>query len=132
MMLIKNPAGCTQVLEYLSTIEQDYHLVVCLNDRPADGTDISWIWDANFEALEKISDHIRHITVSGDRAYDMRLRLKYAGLPDSILSVEPDYETLVTKLESETLPIYLMPTYTAMLELRGVVVKHCGGAEFWE
>ena len=45
-----------------------------------------------------------------------------------IFSVEPDYEALVSKLESETLPIYLMPTYTAMLELRSVVVKHCGGS----
>ena len=132
MMLVKNPAGCTQVLEYLSTIQEDFHLVVCLNDRAADGTDISWIWDANFEALNTIADHILHITVSGDRAADMRLRLKYAGLPDSIFSVEPDYEALVSKLESETLPIYLMPTYTAMLELRSVVVKHCGGSEFWE
>lgn len=132
MMLVKNPAGCNQVMEFLENIEDEFVLVVCLNDRGADGTDISWIWDAEFEKLEKLSGRICRVIVSGDRASDMHVRIKYAGVDDSLIEVERDYETLVSKLEKEEKPVFIMPTYTAMLELRGVVIKHCGGADFWE
>ncbi len=132
MILVKNPAGCTQALEYLSGIEEEYVLVVCLNDRGADGTDVSWIWDANFELLEPLSDRIQKIFVSGDRADDMRIRLKYSGIPDEKINVEYDPDKLAEILSHETLPVYIMPTYTAMLELRGVIIHRCGGSEFWE
>ena len=132
MILVKNPAGCSQALEFLSGVETDYILVACLNDRGADGTDISWIWDANFELLSTFSDHIRKLYVSGDRADDMRLRLKYAGIPDERITVEYSPEKLTETLSVETLPVYIMPTYTAMLDLRTVIVHRCGGAEFWE
>lgn len=132
MILVKNPAGCSQALEYLSGIDKEYILVVCLNDRGADGTDISWIWDADFELLGPMSERIRKFYVSGDRADDMRLRLKYAGLPDEKITVEYSPEKLTDALAQETLPVYIMPTYTAMLDLRTVIVHRCGGAEFWE
>ena len=132
MILIKNPAGCSQALEYLSGIRTEYILVVCLNDRGADGTDISWIWDADFEQLGPMSKWIQKLYVSGDRADDMRLRLKYAGLPDEKITVEYSPEKLTESLTKETLPVYIMPTYTAMLDLRTVIVHRCGGAEFWE
>ena len=132
MMLVKNPAGCNQVIEYLQSMKEKFILVVCLNDRAADGRDISWIWDADFEGLRALSGRLSQVIVSGDRALDMRVRVKYAGVDDSFIRVERDYETLVRSLEGETLPVCLMPTYTAMLELREVMIRHCGGADFWE
>ena len=62
----------------------------------------------------------------------MRLRRKYAGVPDERIRVEYSPEKLTDALSAETLPVYILPTYTAMLELRGVIVHRCGGAEFWE
>ncbi len=132
MMLVKNPAGCSQVIEFLQEIKEKIILVICLNDRSADGTDISWIWDADFEGLAALGGRLEKVIVSGDRAADMRVRIKYAGIPDGRIFVERDYEKLVRQLERQELPVFIMPTYTAMLELRRVVIERCGGAEFWE
>ena len=132
MMLVKNPAGCNQVIDYLENLHNRFVLVICLNDRGADGTDISWIWDAEFERLNNIAGRIERVIVSGDRAQDMRVRIKYAGIPDENIRVETDYEKLVSSLEPLETDVCLMPTYTAMLELRSVMIRHCGGAEFWE
>ena len=132
MMLVKNPAGCNQVLEFLETISDPFTLVVCLNDRHADGTDISWIWDAEFETLGRLGSRLRRVIVSGDRAADMRVRIKYAGVPDERITLQRDYEALVRELEQAEETVFLMPTYTAMLELRQTVIRHVGGAEFWE
>ena len=132
MMLVKNPAGCNQVVEFLQNIKEKFVLVVCLNDRSADGTDISWVWDVDFEALSGIAGRIDRIIVSGDRAPDMAVRIKYAGIAPEHIEIERDYEKLVSGLEKQSLPVFIMPTYTAMLELREVLIKHCGGAEFWE
>lgn len=132
MMLVKNPAGCNQVIDYLENLQNRFVLVICLNDRGADGTDISWIWDAEFERLNNIAGRVEKVIVSGDRAQDMRVRIKYAGIPDENITVERDYEKLIGSLEGLETDICLMPTYTAMLELRSVMIRHCGGAEFWE
>ena len=132
MMLVKNPAGCSQVVEFLSSIKEDFALVVCLNDRGADGRDVSWIWDADFDRIPEFGERLKAVAVSGDRAADMRVRLKYAGVDDRLITVEKDYEKLVAWVNEQEVPVFLMPTYTAMLELREVVIRHCGGAEFWE
>ena len=132
MMLVKNPAGCNQVIEFLQNVKEDFVLAVCLNDRGADGTDISWIWDADFEGLSALSGRLKQVIVSGDRAQDMRLRIKYAGIPDASIRVERDYAKLVDWAAGQELPVFLMPTYTAMLELRQAVVHKVGGQEFWE
>ena len=132
MILVKNPAGCSQALEFLSNVQEPFILVVCLNDRDADGTDISWIWDADFELLLSSADRIRKLYISGDRAFDMRLRLKYAGIPTDRMEIKSTPEQLTDALTQETLPIYILPTYTAMLELREMIVRRCGGAKFWE
>ena len=131
MMLVKNPAGCNQVLEFLQTVPERFVLVVCLNDRGADGTDVSWIYDAAFERLADMGGKLERVIVSGDRAADMAARLQYAGLPADSIELERDYETLVRQLEQVERPIYIIPTYTAMLELRETVIRHCGGDEFW-
>ena len=132
MMLVKNPAGCNQVIEFLENIKEKFILVICLNDRGADGTDVSWIWDADFEGLTTLGGYLDRVIVSGDRAGDMRVRIKYAGIPDGRISMQRDYEELVRWIGQQDMPVFIMPTYTAMLELRQVVIKHCGGADFWE
>ena len=132
MMLVKNPASCNQVLEFLDGIREPFVLGVFLNDHFADGTDVSWVWDANYELLEDMGDRVSRVIVSGSRAWDMYLRIKYAGIPEDRIIVEQDYDALVRMAQAETLPVFLMPTYTAMMDLRQVVVKYCGGAEFWE
>ena len=131
-MLVKNPAGCNQVVEFLQNIKEKFVLVVCLNDRGADGTDISWIWDVDFEALTALSGRLQRVIVSGDRAADMRIRIKYAGIDDAAIETQTDYAKLVEWIAGQELPVYIMPTYTAMLELREAVIRHCGGSEFWE
>lgn len=132
MMLVKNPAGCNQVIEFLENIKEKFNLVICLNARPADGTDISWLWDAEFEGLAKLGSRLDKIVVSGDRAADMLVRLKYAGVPEDRVSHQPDLEALVGWMETQEQPVFIMPTYTAMLEVRQVIVRHCGGTDFWE
>ena len=132
VMLVKNPAGCNQVIEFLQDIREHFILVACLNDRGADGTDISWIWDADFEGLAQMAERIDSVIVSGDRAGDLRVRIKYAGIDDKQIRVERDYEKLIQWLDTQEKPIYMMPTYTAMLELRQKLVQHCGGTDFWE
>ena len=59
-------------------------------------------------------------------------RLLKAGISPDAMSIEQDYDALVKSLENEELPIFIMPNYTAMLEMRQVIVKHCGGTNFWE
>ena len=132
IMLVKNPAGCNQVVEFLQNIKEKFVLIVCLNDRGADGTDISWIWDVDFEELTALSGRLQRVIVSGDRAADMRIRIKYAGIDDAAIETQTDYAKLVEWIAGQELPVYIMPTYTAMLELREAVIRHCGGSEFWE
>jgi UDP-N-acetylmuramyl tripeptide synthase len=132
MMLVKNPAGCNQVIEFLENVKEHFILVACLNDRGADGTDISWIWDVDFEKLRGLSGYLDKVIVSGDRASDLAVRIKYAGVAPEYISIERNYEALVQWIEQQDKPVFIMPTYTSMLELRQVVISHCGGDDFWK
>ena len=132
MMLVKNPAGCNQTMRYLAGLNEDATFVVCLNDRDADGTDISWIWDADFERLAAMGEHLRHVFVSGTRADELRLRLKYAGVDETKIQVYYDYDLLIDAMCASEYPVFIMPTYTSMLDLRGRLQKRLGGKEFWE
>ncbi len=132
MILIKNPAGCNQVLNFLSNLEGEALFVVCLNDKIADGTDVSWIWDVNFEKLGEMGARLAGVLVSGIRADDMALRLKYAGIPDGKLTVERDYGRLIGRMTAQDKPVFIMPTYTAMLDLRDKISSKYGYKEFWE
>jgi UDP-N-acetylmuramyl tripeptide synthase len=132
MILIKNPAGCNQVLNFLSNINSKTLFVVCLNDNYADGTDISWIWDVDFESLQKIEDNLTGVLVSGIRADEMAMRFKYAGIPEEKIKVIKDYEKLIDEFTSQDAPVYIMPTYTAMMDLRAIVSKKFGYKNFWE
>ena len=90
ILLIKNPAGANEVLRTLR-LEADggLDLWIGLNDRIADGRDVSWIWDADFELL---AGSVRRVTCAGTRAPEMALRLKYAGWPQDSIVVEPEIE----------------------------------------
>ena len=132
MILVKNPAGCNQVLNYLRAVPGDALFVVCLNDHIADGTDVSWIWDARFEKLLDMGDRLHGVLVSGTRADDMAQRLKAAGLSDERVRVFNDYGELLDAMLGQDAPVYVMPSYTAMLELRGVICRRFGIKEYWE
>ena len=132
MILIKNPAGCNQVLNFLSNLTEPALFIVALNDRFADGTDISWIWDVDFEKLNNISDMLTSVWVTGRRADEMAMRMKYTGLPIEKIRVIKDYNELIAQAVAQDAPVYLMPTYTAMLDIREIFSKSYGFKEFWE
>ena len=132
MILIKNPAGCNQVLNFLANTSEPSVFVVCLNDRAQDGKDVSWIWDVDFEKLAQMGDKLDRLLVSGVRAEDMAVRFKYAGIPVEKLTVCKDYGELMRLCTEQDKPVYIMPTYTAMLNLREKISKTYGFKDFWE
>ena len=131
MILIKNPAGCNQVLSFLTQRTEPFVFAACLNDRTQDGRDVSWIWDVAFERLTGM-DALREVYLSGTRAEDMALRFLYAGFPQEKLHVQKDYGKLMEEATAHKLPVFVMPTYTAMLALRGTISKTYGYKQFWE
>jgi len=128
ILLIKNPAGANEGLRTLTLEDGDLDLWIALNDNIADGRDISWIWDADFEVL---AGRVRKVTCSGTRADEMALRLKYAGI-DADLDVGRDLaeslDNAVGNAAGER--IYALPTYTALLELRDLLADR-GLARRW-
>ena len=132
IMLVKNPAGCNQVIDFLQNLKESFSLVICLNDKAGDGTDISWIWDAELEGLSQMGGRLKNVIVSGDRAADMALAIKYAGIPEENIILEKDYDKLVEWMAQQDKPVFIMPNYTAMLEIRSHIVSRLGGADFWE
>ena len=131
IVLVKNPAGCDRALEYLASLPEDCLPVFCLNDNAADGTDVSWIWDADYESLFSVR-HYREIGVWGIRSGDMRLRLKYAGADDSTITVYPTTDALAQAVENAGRPVYVLPNYTSMLTVRDKLSALAGGGKFWE
>jgi UDP-N-acetylmuramyl tripeptide synthase len=120
ILLIKNPAGANEVLRTLALDAGEHDVFAVLNDRTADGRDVSWIWDADFEL---IASRVRHVTCSGARAAELALRLKYAGVAPERLDVVPDLEAgLDTALRDGDGRLIALPTYTAMLALRELLV----------
>jgi UDP-N-acetylmuramyl tripeptide synthase len=128
ILLIKNPAGANEVLRTLTLEEGELDLWFALNDRIADGRDISWIWDADFEVL---AGRVRHATCAGTRAEEMALRLKYAGI-DARIEVDRELgsslDSAVAAAGGERL--FALPTYTALLELRDLLTRR-GLAKRW-
>jgi lipid II isoglutaminyl synthase (glutamine-hydrolysing) len=120
ILLVKNPAGANEVLRTLRLEQGPLDLWLALNDRIADGRDVSWVWDADFEVL---AGHLRRVTCSGTRAEEMALRLKYAGI-DAEIAVDRDLERsrdAAVAAADGTVGVYALPTYTALLELRDVL-----------
>ena len=118
MVLVKNPAGFNEVLQFLIQQQPKGNIVFGLNDNYADGKDISWIYDVEFERLTEAAAEAKTFFFTGKRAYDMQLRLKYADFDTDKFVVEKDYKTLITKLEQSGQQTYLVLSYTCMLEFR--------------
>ncbi len=129
ILLVKNPAGANEVLRTLALEGAQLDLFGILNDRTADGRDVSWVWDADWEL---VAPHVRRLTCSGTRAAELALRLKYAGVPTDRLEVVDDVERgLDRALASGDGPLYALPTYTALLELRELLARRGQAEEYW-
>jgi UDP-N-acetylmuramyl tripeptide synthase len=119
LLLVKNPAGANEVLRTLTLEGGELDLLGVLNDRTADGRDVSWVWDADFEV---IAPRVRHVVCSGTRAAELAVRLKYAGVDPSRIAVVDDLARAVEAARAAgDGPLYALPTYTAMLDLRRVL-----------
>jgi UDP-N-acetylmuramyl tripeptide synthase len=131
ILLIKNPAGANEVLRTLrlEAEEEPIDLWIALNDRIADGRDVSWVWDADFELLDSA---VRRVVCAGTRAPEMALRLKYAGWPtDRIEVVAPIEASLDRAVAGAEGRLFALPTYTALLELRKLLAARGLAKEFW-
>jgi UDP-N-acetylmuramyl tripeptide synthase len=131
ILLIKNPAGANEVLRtlLLEAGEEKLDLWIGLNDRIADGRDVSWIWDADFELL---AGGVRRVICAGTRAPEIALRLKYAGWPERSIEVAAEIEdSLDRALADNPKHLYALPTYTALLELRKLLSARGLAEEFW-
>jgi UDP-N-acetylmuramyl tripeptide synthase len=136
VLLGKNPTGLNQVLRTLAARDGRKRLLFFLNDGIADGRDVSWIWDADYETLQPQTDWV---LAAGTRAEDLALRLKYAGYADGASGDDVPVERATAAALERALAatpdggtLYVVPTYTAMLEVRELLAKRAGRATFWE
>lgn len=119
IQLIKNPTGASEVLRTVNA-DESAKLLIIINDKYADGRDVSWLWDADFEILQ---NYPNEIVLSGIRAYDMATRLKYAGFPPEKMTIKPDIKTALNYSAeniAQGAQLLIMPTYTALLELQHI------------
>lgn len=110
IQLIKNPTGASEVLK---TVDLKSNIVIAINDNYADGRDISWLWDSDFEQLKNAE---KLVITSGCRANDMATRLKYAGIPQEKIIVEPNIKKAIDKATT-TGKTTILPSYTALLKI---------------
>jgi len=131
LLLAKNPTGTNETVRTILLDEGRPHLLIALNDRIADGHDVSWIWDVDYEPL---LERAASLTVTGDRAYDLALRVRYAGVGADRMTVVPDPDAALDAAVAATPPggtLYVLPTYTAMLGLRETLVRRGAAEAFW-
>jgi UDP-N-acetylmuramyl tripeptide synthase len=136
ILLVKNPAGANEVLRTLALEPGQHDLLGVLNDNTADGRDVSWIWDADFELL---SGRLRRVTCAGTRAAELAVRLKYAGIDPASIEVQDDLATALDTAAAarpaghgdDPPPLYALPTYTAMLALRQLLVSRGEARSAW-
>jgi len=132
LLLVKNPAGANEVLRTLVLEDGQLDLLGLLNDRTADGHDVSWVWDADFELL---APRLRTMTCGGTRAAELAVRMKYAGADPETLRVEHELERALDAALAggdPARPLYALPTYTALLELRELLVRRGLTSRYWE
>jgi UDP-N-acetylmuramyl tripeptide synthase len=130
LVLSKNPAGFNETLRTAVDLAKGHNFLIALNDRKADGTDVSWIWDVDFERLEG-SAHA--LVPAGNRAHDLAVRFKYAGVDATPPQTDPGkaLDALV-KATPEGETAHLLCTYTAMLDLRAELVRRGWAKPYWE
>ena len=132
MLLVKNPAGANEAVRTLVDGGPPRVALVALNDEIADGRDVSWIWDVDFEPLVP---PLERLVVTGSRAHELALRFKYGGLEPERIDVVPDLERGLDRAlelvpDGGELPV--LPTYTAMLALRRVAADRGLVRPYWE
>ena len=123
LLLIKNPAGANEAVRTLVEGGAPKLAVIALNDAIADGRDVSWIWDVDFEPL---LEGLERLVATGDRAAELALRFKYGGLDESAIEVVPDLEAGArprARADAGGGELVVLPTYTAMLALRKIVAR---------
>ncbi|MCQ2467358.1 MAG: MurT ligase domain-containing protein [Clostridia bacterium] len=135
ILLVKNPAGLDRSLSFVSEASDAKALMFLLNSNTADGKDVSWIWDVDFES--KVSGLPNNIYVSGERYGDMLLRVNYSGVEESRIKYAPmdkAVELLKQAIDEceEGGCVYVLPNYTSMLDLRGKLVKELDIKDFWK
>ena len=132
VLLIKNPAGANEAIRTLLAGTAPTLVLVALNDATADGRDVSWIWDVDFEPLLPA---LEQLVATGDRAAELALRFKYAGFDERAIEVVPELERALDRALELTPPggeLVALPTYTAMLALRNVVARRGFVRQYWE
>jgi len=145
ILLVKNPTGANEVLRTLALEPGEHDLLGVLNDNVADGRDVSWVWDADYELL---AGRVRSFTCAGTRASELALRLKYAGIQPSRIKVIDDLAQALTSAAADRPgdlgarsgaggdgdggeSLYALPTYTAMLALRELIVRRGEAGSPW-
>jgi UDP-N-acetylmuramyl tripeptide synthase len=132
LILVKNPAGFNAAIGALLEMGRRPRLLAALNDRDADGRDVSWIWDADFETL---APTIEHAVVTGERSRDLANRLKYAGVARERLEVVEAWGSAIDRAigaAPQGGEVIVLATYTAMLALRAELARRGHVAPFWE
>ena len=132
VLLVKNPAGANEAVRTLVQGGAPKLAVLALNDGIADGRDVSWIWDVDWEPLLR---GLGRVVVTGERAAEMALRCKYGGFPETEIEVEPDLGAALDRgleLTPERGELVFLPTYTAMLALRKIVAERGFVRPYWE
>jgi UDP-N-acetylmuramyl tripeptide synthase len=132
LALVKNPVGFTEVLRTVLAPPGRRTLLIAINDLFADGTDVSWLWDVEFERLQ---ERVNVAVCSGRRAEDMAVRLKYAGVEPDRIRIENDLRRaleLALAAAEPTETVYVLPTYTAMLAMRDILQRTGYVRGFWE
>ena len=132
LLLIKNPAGANEAVRTLVEGRSPRVVVIALNDAIADGRDVSWIWDVDFEPLFA---GVETLVASGGRAAELALRCKYGGLDASAIEVEPDLARALDhglELTPDGGELVVLPTYTAMLALQRIVAERGLAKKYWE
>ena len=132
LLLIKNPAGANEAVRTLVDGGPPRLVVIALNDAIADGRDVSWIWDVDFEPL---LSGLERLVAAGDRAAELALRFKYAGFDEDAIEVESSLEHALDRglaLTPEGGELVVLPTYTAMLELQRIVAGRGLARPYWE
>ena len=132
ILLVKNPAGANEVVRTLVAGGPPRLAVLALNDAIADGRDVSWIWDVDLEPLLECLDRV---VVTGDRAAELALRCKYGGFPENRVEVVPELARALDRgleLTPSGGELVVLPTYTAMLALRGIATERGWVKPYWE
>jgi UDP-N-acetylmuramyl tripeptide synthase len=132
ILLVKNPAGANEAVRTVVAGGAPRVVVIALNDEIADGRDVSWIWDVDFEPL---AEGVEHLVASGSRAEELALRFKYGGLDEARIEVVRDPAAALDRGLELTPPgglLPVLPTYTAMLELRAVAASRGLVDPYWQ